>query len=92
MERAFGWRAKLPIIAYAVVIPSLIALAILPVLMVHRLTTGVQENTSTFIPARRFERELTSQYQRKIAELRGLLLSGDRRYLESYRNARAAQE
>lgn len=86
-----SWREQVSLAAYVAVIVSLALLAITPAVMLQRLTSVVQDNDQIYEPASLLERELTFQYERKIAELRALLVSSDRRYFDSYRDARAAE-
>jgi signal transduction histidine kinase len=88
-----GKRALLPIVAFVLVILALVALAITPAVMVRHLASAVQENDTTFVPARRLVGELRFQFEEQVAEVRALILTGEQRYLDGYREAlRAGDE
>jgi signal transduction histidine kinase len=83
-------RALLPIVAFGFVILALVALAITPTVMVRRLASAVEENNTTFVPARRLVGELRFLFEEQVAEIRALILTGEQRYLEGFREARRA--
>jgi len=91
-RRGIGWRARLTGAASIFVLVSLIALAIIPVVIVRELSEAIEVNAETFEPARRDVRDLRFLYEHEVAELRGLLLTGDERLLETYRNARRQEQ
>src|SRR5690606_26705902 len=91
-RRGIGWRARLTGAASMFVLVSLIALAIIPVVIVRELSEAIEVNAETFEPARRDVRDLRFLYEHEVAELRGLLLTGDERLLETYRNARRQEQ
>jgi signal transduction histidine kinase len=91
-KRAPGRRALLPIIAFVLVILALVALAITPTVMVRHLASAVQENDTIIVPARRLVSELRFQFEEQVAEVRALILTGEQRYLDGFREARRAEE
>lgn len=91
-RRRIGWRARLTGGASIFVIVALVTLAILPVVIVRELSQAVEVNAETFEPARRHVRDLRFLYEHEVAELRGLLLTGDERLLVTYRNARREEQ
>mgnify|MGYP001179420038 CR=1 FL=1 len=90
-KRETGWRARLTGVASVFVILSLAALAIIPAVIVREVSDAVDENARTFEPARRQVRDLRYLYEQQVAELRGLALTGDVRFLDGYREARRAE-
>lgn len=85
-----GRRALLPLLAFVLVVLALVALAVTPIVMVRQLASSVAENDSTFVPARRLVGELRFIIEEQVAEVRGLVLTGEQRYLDGYRNSRRA--
>lgn len=79
-----GWTTWLPLFF---VILSLVALALLPVLMERRVTVFEREIGMVLEPALGLAGEIGFTYAREMAALQGFLLSGEGRYRERYREA-----
>lgn len=89
---ASGWRGRLPFAAFAFVILALLAQAIMPPLLVREVADVLTENNRTFEPARRRVRDLNYLFEHQVAEMRALIFTGDRMFLDSYREARVREE
>ena len=87
-----GWRERITRFASIFVILSLAALAVIPVVIVREVSRAIDENSQTFEPARRRVRDLRFLYEHQVAELRGLVLTGDVRFLQSYQDARRTEQ
>lgn len=85
--RASGRRRWLPVAAFVLVILALVALAITPALMVRRMVTVFEVNRTTFQPARRLVSDLRFSLEHQVAEMRGLVLTEESRYLDGYLEA-----
>lgn len=89
---ASGWRGRLPFAAFTFVILALLAQAIMPPLLVREVADVLTENNRTFEPARRRVRDLNYLFEHQVAEMRALIFTGDRMFLDSYREARVREE
>ena len=90
--RKSRWRRRIPLFAFVFVIFALVAEAIIPPLMVREFGTALEVSDQTFGQARRLVRELRFLFEHQVAEMRGLVFTGDPRFLESYREARVEEE
>lgn len=90
-RRAPGWRRWTPVVAFALVILALVALAITPALMVRRMVAVFDVNNTTFEPARRLVGDLRFSFELQVAEMRALILTQERRYLDGYLDARRTE-
>ena len=94
LPRLPGWRSggTATWVAVLFVVLSLMALVFVPWLIDRRLAVIRSEVSDVLEPARVFATQLEVAQLRELAALRGYLLTGDRRYLETSDEARLAGE
>ena len=94
LPRLPGWRSggAATWVAVLFVVVSLMSLVLVPWLIDRRLAVIRSEVSDVLEPARVFATQLEVAQLRELAALRGFLLTGERRYLETSDEARLAGE
>lgn len=87
-----AWRQRLQFFAFAFVIITMIVQAVTAPMIAQELAYALERGNQTFERSRRLVRDLSFLFEHQAAELRGLVLTDDPRYLESYRAALLEEE
>jgi PAS domain S-box-containing protein len=85
----YRWRARLPLI---LVLISLLCLVLVPILVQRRTAELWTEVSDIADPARALVTEVQLALALEIASTRALLLTGDERYADDYKEARARRD